>query len=217
MSSYLKTRNIHYFFKSRHLLKNKESVEQKSEDSYQVKLKVDRSHKYILSLGPLDRKNYLLSLNISKRFKSPHHYSSSVYLLENYVVRKNLKSNTMGYFLFNNEISALKKLQPYKYFPKLLGYDSRRMSIFMTFCGEQITSKNIPDNWEEQINEIEKILNIVNVNSNDMILRNVCVLNKVIYIIDFGLYSQFSESIQETVSKLRYDLGKIFKKKKNFL
>jgi predicted Ser/Thr protein kinase len=146
---------------------------------------------------------------VSRGFKSPHHYSSSVYLLDNYVVRKNLKNNAMGNFLFQNEILALKKLQPYKYFPKLLGYDNLRLSIFMTFCGEQISSKNLPDDWERQIDEIETILTKINVNSNDMILRNVCVLNKRIYIIDFGLYSQFSVSIKETISKLKYDLRKI--------
>ena len=87
--------------------------------------------------------------------------------IDNYVVKKNLKSNALGYFLLKNEILALKKLQPYKHFPKLLAYDTRRMSIFMTFCGQQITSKNIPDDWEEQINEIEQILKIVNENFKD--------------------------------------------------
>lgn len=212
MSSYLNLKNIHYYFLSKHSeikKKNEVSTEIIKEDTFNIKMKVDHVYKYILSLTPREKQNFLLYLKISKRFKSPHHYSSSVYLLDNYVVRKNLKKNAMGNFLFQNEISALKKLQPYKYFPKLLGYDNLRLSIFMTFCGEQISSKNLPDDWEKQIDEIETILTEINVNSNDMILRNVCVLNKRIYIIDFGLYSQFSVSIKETISKLKYDLRKI--------
>lgn len=211
MSSYLNLKNIHCYFLSKHSeikKKNEVSTEIK-ENTFNIKMKVDHVYKYILTLTPKEKQNFLLYLKISKRFKSPHHYSSSVYLLDNYVVRKNLKKNAMGNFLFQNEISALKKLQPYKYFPKLLGYDNLRLSIFMTFCGEQISSKNLPDDWEKQIDEIESILTEINVNSNDMILRNVCVLNKRIYIIDFGLYSQFSVSIKETISKLKYDLRKI--------
>lgn len=222
MSSYLNLKNIHYHFLSKHSerkkkkKKNESSTEFINEDSDVIQ-KVENVYKYILSLTPQEKKNFLLSLKISRGFKSPHHYSASVYLLDNYIVRKNLKSNVMGNFLFQNEISALKKLQPYNYFPKLLGYDNRRLSIFMTFCGEQISSKNLPEDWEKQIDDIETILTNVNVNSNDMILRNVCVLNKRIYIIDFGLYSQFSVSIKETISKLKYDLRNISVNKKKLL
>ena len=79
----------------------------------------------------------------------------------------------------------------------------------MTFCGEQISKKNIPIDWKQQLNEIQKNLLSVNVNSNDMILRNICVLNKRIHIIDFGLYSQFGVPIQQSISHLRNELQKI--------
>ena len=154
----------------------------------------------------MSRKNYLSTLKVSREFKSPHHYSSSVYLLDDYVVMKNLKRNRMGFFLFQNEIAALQRLYFYNHFPKLIGYNKKNLSIYMTFCGEQISKKNIPSDWENQLNEIEAILRRVNVNSNDMILRNVCVLDNIIYIIDFGLYSNFSVSISETMGKLRNDL-----------
>lgn len=215
MTSYINKRNIHFFFKSKHSTKKKNEMIQESQSrktSEQTKIKVDNIFKYLSTLNFHARKEYISNLKVLEEFKSPHHYSASVYLLDNYIVRKNLKRNRMGFFLFQNEIMALQKLQPYDHFPKLLGYNNNQMSIYMTFCGEQINSNNIPDDWEKQLDDIEHILLRVKVNSNDMILRNVCVLNKVIYIIDFGLYSKFGVSIRETVSKLRYELRKISNK-----
>ena len=219
MTSYLKNnKNIHYFFLSKHSNKTREQDKKDKEklkkyneeiDSSLISSTIDKTYNNLLVLNSKDRKYYLNNLKITKQFKSPHHYSSSVYLLENYIVRKNLKTNRLGYFLFKNEINALKRLGTFEHFPKLLGYDPKQMCIFMTFCGEQISRKNIPSDWSRQLDKIHQNLLSVNVNSNDMILRNVCVLNKRIYIIDFGLYSPFGSSIDETISKLRYDLHKI--------
>lgn len=214
MTSYLRNNNnIHYFFLSKHNNKTTRDRKKKVEedDSSFITNEIYKSYHDLLLMNTKDRKNYLNNLKIIKQFKSPHHYSSSVYLLENYVVKKNLKRNRLGYFLFQNEINALVKLGKFEHYPKLLGYDPKQMCIYMTFCGQQISSKNIPPDWNDQLIKIQDELISVNVNSNDMILRNVCVLNKKIYIIDFGLYSQFSSSIDDTISKLRYDLYKISK------
>lgn len=219
MTSHLKNnRLIHNFFLSRHSKKKREQKkeEREKEEKYieeensEIIIKTIKSTlNNLLSMDHKHKRAYLMNLKIKKEFKSPHHYSASVYLLDNYIVRKNLKSNKLGYFLFLNEINALQKLSSFEHFPKLIGYDFRQMCIYMTFCGDQISKENIPLDWTQQLNEIQKDLLLVNVNSNDMILRNVCVLNEKIYIIDFGLYSQFGVPVQQSIYNLRYELQRI--------
>ena len=215
--------HIHFFFLANHNyrhLKDKDEAKRKQqqydeENSQSLKIinRVKEIYKYMLSLNNIQRLEYLSNKRIVKEFKGAHHYSTSVYLLEDYIVRKNLKRNSLGYFLFMNEINALLKLQPYDFFPKIIGFNIKHLSIYMTYCGEQLTANNIPFDWEEQINEIKKILLKIKVNSNDMIIRNVCVLNKRIYIIDFGLSSQYGISIEQSINSLKRDLKRICLKK----
>ena len=56
----------------------------------------------------------------------------------------------------------------------------------MTFCGEQISKYNKPANWYEQYLEIKKILLEKNLVIADIQYKNICVLNNIIYLIDFG-------------------------------
>lgn len=214
MTSCLKNNHtIHNFFLSKHSQKEKKKIEkiEEKEDIEMITKTIESTFNCLLNMNYKDKRSYLMNLKIKKQFKSPHHYSTSVYLLDNYIVRKNLKNNGLGHFLFLNEINALQKLSPFKHFPKLIGYDLRQKCIYMTFCGEQISKENIPEDWEHQLNEIKKDLVSVNVNSNDMILRNICVLKKRIYIIDFGLYSQFGVPIEQSITNLRYELKKMLR------
>ena len=156
-------------------------------------------YNYLLKLNPLNMSNRLELLRQLKHieyFENEHNYSKSVELLENYIVKKTLKYNTLGYYLFKNEVNALIKLSQYSHFPKIIAYDLKNLIIYMSYCGEQITNNNIPVNWREQFKEIKHILEISGVNSNDMLLRNTCVLKDIIYIIDFGLHSIFNENIR---------------------
>lgn len=164
---------------------------------------------HFLSLPNDKKKQFLNSLKIVRYFKHIHNHSTSVCLLENQIVKKDIKTNKLGSFLFINEVNALKKLYPYEHFPKLLAYNTRNLSIYMSYCGECIHRNNIPKDWEYQINTIYKILSSIKVNSNDMILRNVCVLNEKIYIIDFGLCSPYGSSLEETMHKLKMDIKKL--------
>lgn len=162
-------------------------------------------------LQPQHRINFLKSKNILKEFKEIHNYSLGVYLLEGYIVKKTIKNNAMGSYMLRNEVNGLSKLNRFNHFPKLLGYFNN--SIYMTYCGEKITSENIPDNWEDQVNEIEISLIEAKTNPDDMIQRNICVLNNVIYIIDFGLNTNFSSPINITIKKLYNLLNNLYKNK----
>ena len=172
---------------------------------------IDMEMRKIYTLFGMSRLKYLHSKKFMKEFREEHNYSLSVILLDGYIVKKTMKNTRMGHHMLNNEIQSLSKLVSYKHFPKLYGYDG--LSIYMSYCGEKITSSNIPDDWKEQIIEIKDVLNKVNVNPDDMIQRNVCVLNGIINIIDFGLNTQFTAPVNESINKLYRLLENLHKKK----
>ena len=87
--------------------------------------------------------NYLKNLKPLKKIGTINNHSNTIHLVENFIVRKTLKFNRLGYILFNNEIKALSRLYKYDNFPKILGWDSRTLTIYMTYCGKEINNKNI--------------------------------------------------------------------------
>ncbi len=181
-----------------------------NDDQEIITILLDQLHIFY-NLKPNLKLSFLNSKNIIKEFKEIHNYSLGVYLLEGYIVKKIIKNNALGNFMLRNEVNGLSKLNKYSHFPKLLGYFNN--SIFMTYCGEKITSKNIPDNWQEQIEEIEMALTNAKTNPDDMIQRNICVLNNTIYIIDFGLNTSFTSPIKLTIKKLYNLLDNLYKNK----
>jgi tRNA A-37 threonylcarbamoyl transferase component Bud32 len=72
----------------------------------------------------------------------------------------------------------------------------------MTYCGDLLSSENLPNNWNNQINEIKEIMEGLSINSNDMLLRNTCCLNGEIKIIDFGLHTIFGRTVEEVIGDL---------------
>jgi tRNA A-37 threonylcarbamoyl transferase component Bud32 len=104
--------------------------------------------------------------------------------------------------MFNNEINALYKLRGYPHFPHLIAYDPRNLIIYMTYCGSLLTSENLPNNWRDQIHDIKEIMLSLNINSNDMLMRNTCCLDGEIKIIDFGLHTIFGRTIEEVIGDL---------------
>ncbi len=54
-------------------------------------------------------------------------------------------------------------------------------------------------------------MNVTNVNSNDILLRNICCLGDEIKIIDFGLHTIFGRTIQEVLSDLHILLSQVDK------
>lgn len=81
----------------------------------------------------------------------------------------------------------------------------------MTYCGELISNNNFPPNLESQINEIYYIFDTMDVNSNDMLLRNTCCLGDELKIIDFSFNNQFGKTINETLEDFISELSKIRK------
>jgi tRNA A-37 threonylcarbamoyl transferase component Bud32 len=146
--------------------------------------------------------NYLNKLQVIRKFNNVHTSSVDVCLLEGYIVRKKCINDSLGNFMFWNEVKALKKIGHYPHFPFLIAYDPNSLTIYMTYCGPTLTSNNLPKNWKTQYEEISKIMNITNVNSNDILLRNICYLGDEIKIIDFGLHTIFGKTIKESLNEL---------------
>ena len=153
--------------------------------------------------------NYLKNLKVISVFNTIHTCSKRVELLNGFIVRKICDGTSYGRFLFYNEINALKKLSGFPHFPKLVEYDEYNLTIYMTYCGELVSNNNLPSNWLDQVNKIQLILNNMEVNSNDMLLRNTCCLGNEIKIIDFGYHTQFGRSLSEVIHDFISELSKI--------
>lgn len=94
--------------------------------------------------------------------------------------------------LFNYEIELLSRLKNEKHFPQIVSSDPNNYSIEESYCGDTIknlknqNSLKIPSNWEQQIQEIVDSLNKNNIYHNDIAISNICILDNIIYLIDFG-------------------------------
>jgi len=116
---------------------------------------------------------------------------------------------------WDNEIKALKILNGKKHFPQVIRFGNR--IIWMTYCGEPLTKKNLPKNWKKQCAEIEETLHKCNIYHQDLIgkdkntvypfHKNIHVKDGMIYLIDFGIWaSKFSNgfhTVTDLISKIK--------------
>ena len=154
----------------------------------------------------LERLFYLENLVVIKEFEEEHNYSRKVELLEGFVVKKSVLYSRLGYQLYINEVNSLRKLIPFKHFPTMIAFDEWNLVIYMTYCGEIINSQNIPSNWIVQYTNISDILKNNKVNPNDILVRNICILDNTIYIIDFGLNTIFAKPLNIVLQNLKSKL-----------
>lgn len=122
--------------------------------------------------------------------------------------------------LLKNETNILNKLKNEKHFPKLINIDENNYSYSMTYCGETllklIKNKNlkIPIDYKIQIENIAKALDKINLYHNDIALANICILDGIIYLIDFGCWQPLDKKIEENYDNRNnlIDLQNIFEK-----
>lgn len=139
---------------------------------------------------------------------------SNVYL-ENGIIKKvylpdegkylnrNIKSH------WENEVKALKLLKGKKHFPQVINFGNR--IIWMSYCGDPLTKKNLPKDWKKQCAEIEQSLYECKIYHQDLIgkdnlvyphHKNIHVRNGVIYLIDFGIWANKQSKGIATITEL---------------
>ena len=149
------------------------------------------------------RIKYISNKKVIKRYKNNSLYCEGVYLLNNFFIAKKMKKDTHAYIFWKNEINNLIKLREFPYFPQIICIDPTNLIIYMTYCGENLENIDIiPNNWKYQLNMIKQILIKKNVNPNDILPRNICILNGVIKLIDFGLANNNYKDLQKSLGKL---------------
>ena len=107
------------------------------------------------------------------------------------------------------EKRALIKLLYHKFnyhFPKIISYNNKRNLIIMSYCGEQL--KVLPDDWENQAEEILEALHSVNLVHRDIIPRNLLILDNKIKLIDLSYAGDPGEDYKIFPGRLGTDYRK---------
>jgi len=120
--------------------------------------------------------------------------SSEIFINQekNLILKKPTKF--LEYDILKREIYILELLNKLNlpWCPKLIFYNNE---YFITeYCGDQITSKNIPDDYLKQINQILLDLKNLNIQHNDIYKKNqygeenceILVKNEKLFLVDFG-------------------------------
>ena len=112
--------------------------------------------------------------------------SGNVYSINDNIVLKEYTNNSQR--RMEKEVSALKLLQKYKYFPKIYYIDINRNELYMSNVGKSLKYIHIkywPINWKNQIEDIINILKKNNIFHNDLSISHLMLKNNVISLIDF--------------------------------
>ena len=107
-----------------------------------------------------------------------------------------VEKETVRYLEFNiveNEIYWLTILNNFKHTPSLVNYNNNKITL--SYAGEPLTSKNLPENWKEQIERILDKLQEINCSHNDIKPTDLLVLNGIIILIDFQWANKMDEKI----------------------
>tara|TARA_B100002051_G_scaffold253745_1_gene267921 strand:+ start:75 stop:629 length:555 start_codon:yes stop_codon:yes gene_type:complete len=110
-----------------------------------------------------------------------------------------------------NEIYWLKKLSDFEHTPNII--DHNKNKITLSYAGEPLTSKNLPIDWEKQIEKILDKLNEINCSHNDIKPTDLLMLNNKIMLIDFQWASNVNQSLSTNLPK---SIGGIYKSKNGF-
>lgn len=101
--------------------------------------------------------------------------------------------------LLEREIMWLERLYDFDRTPNIIKtYDN---SIEMTYVGKRITKKNIPTDWESQIEYISNKLIEFGCSHNDIKPEEILVKDNKLYIVDFGWSTEIGEKIPNHWSK----------------
>jgi len=105
----------------------------------------------------------------------------------------------LEYNIVNNEVYWLRKLHDFKHTPNVINY--KKNKITLSYAGEPITTKNLPEDWEIQIEKILDKLKEINCSHNDIKPTDLLVLNEIIMLIDFQWAHKINKKIPDNWPK----------------
>lgn len=119
---------------------------------------------------------------------------------------------------WNREIEALETLSGRKHFPTLISVDREKKIIEMSYCGIPLTKGNLPSNWKKQCKQIMRVCRQFSIYHQDFIgehtnpvlphQKNILVKNGIIYIVDFGIWSDGKSPHKDTITSI---IRKVYK------
>lgn len=115
-------------------------------------------------------------------------------------VKKSVMHNSA---LLENEIQTLRRLKG-PHFPKVIS--TERDSLIMTYQGQPLTRRNMPDNHKEQCEEILKSLEEADILHRDINPTNLLVKGGVISLVDFGYAGRISKHLDKELPNSRNNL-----------
>lgn len=130
-----------------------------------------------------------------------------VELLEGNIIRKTFKN----LISFKKEVISLTRLQGSKHFPKI--YKIIDNCVYMEYCGKSLDKNKtvkIPSDWKQQIANIKNSLIKNKINHNDILEKNICIINNTIKLIDFGIANSSYFEMENQISNLYAILFKKF-------
>ena len=134
----------------------------------------------------------------NKRYKAYDYGSTSnVYKLEdsniivkqyNSKLRCTIEDHDNPQDIFDKELNILKITQGLTCSPKLIDADRENLRIYIEYAGESLYRNfTLPNNWEDQINNIFDQLDHNKINYSEFWLQNILVLDNKITLVDYGL------------------------------
>lgn len=92
---------------------------------------------------------------------------------------------------FNAEIECYEKISQYDCFPSLISYDEDLLELELSFCGNNLTNNKTEtltiEDISKQVDYICDLLELHCIFYLDLKPDNICVKDKKIYLIDFGV------------------------------
>eukprot|EP01103_Thecamoeba_quadrilineata_P000749 TRINITY_DN10660_c0_g1_i1.p1 TRINITY_DN10660_c0_g1~~TRINITY_DN10660_c0_g1_i1.p1 ORF type:complete len:334 (-),score=16.10 TRINITY_DN10660_c0_g1_i1:44-1045(-) len=110
------------------------------------------------------------------------------------------------YDSFLKETKYTKLLSDSKHFPTYYADIPNR--LLFSYCGARLTRETIPNDYEEQINEIIEVFRAHSITHNDIHPYNMLLLNGNIKLIDFAYMAEIKDGTNHLIPKPMVDLVK---------
>ena len=93
-------------------------------------------------------------------------------------------------------LKFMEMMKEYPCYPKLLNYVEKDLMIEMENCGDLLSIRNLPADWEDQLNQMRQsfidkqiyILDLRFMPHTPLIINNLCLKNGKIYLVDLVMF-----------------------------